>query len=177
MESYYPQSVKISESAACRFRNFQSQDFKRICELDKICFAEGIAYTPEEIAYFLSAPGAFCCVGQLMSDHSADSTSVADASTPNIVAWILASSDRRGTGHIITIDVHPDYQRRNIGEIMMELAEKRLQQKGCSRVLLEVAIGNSGAIFFYERLDYKTARELSKYYSDGTNAYQMKKML
>ena len=112
-----------------------------------------------------------------MSDNGAGSASVADASTPNIVAWILASSDRRGTGHIITIDVHPDYQRRSIGEMMMELAEMRLKQKGCSRVLLEVAIDNSGAIAFYKRRDYKTARELSKYYSDGTNAYRMEKML
>lgn len=149
------------------FRPFQLPDFERLCELDRICFAEGIAYSPEEIARWLAQRGTFCYVAE----------SSPQGSEAAVVAWVLATRGRKGLGHIITIDVHPDYRRRKLGEALMQRAEERLLQEGCQRCGLEVAVANQQAMAFYERRGYQRVRELPRYYSDGTDAWLMEKML
>ncbi len=83
-----------------RVREYAQADFAELCELDRLCFSEGIAYTPQEIALGLRQPGAFALVAEAQE---------------RLVAFILVSQ-RRALGHIITIDVRPEFRAIGIGK-------------------------------------------------------------
>ncbi|HWP83564.1 MAG TPA: ribosomal protein S18-alanine N-acetyltransferase [Terriglobia bacterium] len=144
-----------------RFRDYQPRDFPRLCELDRLCFPPGIAYDPQEIAAALLQPRTFCIV----AEHK-----------ERVVGFVLAHA-RRGTGHIITIDLHPDIRRRGVGSRLMELAELRMRQHGARRATLEVAADNEAAMAFYRARGYGVQRLLRRYYRNGTDAYLMEKPL
>ena len=150
------------EPNGIRFRDFEPADFLRLCELDQICFAPAIAYTPEEIAAALYQPHTFALIAER------------DA---HVVAFVLAGRTRKLVGHVITIDVHPDCRGRGIGTRLMEMAEARLAQQGAQRAVLEVSTGNAVAIAFYRARGYAGERLLRRYYRDGSDAWLMEKAL
>ena len=78
-------------------RQYQPEDFPRLLEIDQACFVEGIAYSKEEMRYFLSMPTAI---------------SAGWPAGEEIVGFIIADRFRprrasRSMGKIITIDVAP----------------------------------------------------------------------
>ena len=46
-----------------KVRQYQPEDFPRLLEIDQACFVEGIAYSKEEMRYFLGMPTAIVLVG------------------------------------------------------------------------------------------------------------------
>lgn len=147
--------------ADLQLRPFQPADFATVCELDKLCFPPGIAYPPEEVAYFLSERGAICHVAIVGE---------------NIVGWILGHA-RKVTGHVVTIDVHPDWRRRGVGLALLDELEKDFRGRGCKKVRLEVATNNPDALAFYARLGFRSLKILPRYYADDSDAYLMKRTL
>lgn len=143
-------------------REYRPADFSRLCELDQMCFSEAVAYVPEEIAFSLAQPGTFAVVAEQDEE---------------VVAFVLVSRRRRLLGHIITIDVHPEFRRRGIGAHLMEMAEQRLRKEGATRVVLEVATHNQPALAFYGARGFVQQRLLPRYYRDGSDAYLMEKAL
>lgn len=149
------------EAPFFQVREYRPADFPCLCALDRLCFPEAIAYTPEEIALGLAQKGAFALVAEVRNQ---------------VVAFVLAYQTRRFRGHIITIDVRSEFRRLGVGKKLMELAESRLREKGAARVLLEVGVKNEHAIRFYQGLGYANKRLLPAYYPDGSDAYLMEKM-
>ncbi|MBI3895690.1 MAG: ribosomal protein S18-alanine N-acetyltransferase [Acidobacteria bacterium] len=143
-------------------REYQPADFPTLCTLDRLCFPEGIAYPAEEMALGLEQHGAFALVAEISGQ---------------VVGFILAHRRGRQWGHIITIDVHPQFQHQGLGARLMELAEQRLSKSGAIRLLLEVWVENRIAIQFYEKRGYAVRQVLSNYYRDGSDAYLMEKNL
>ena len=94
-----------------------------------------------------------------------------------LAAFVLAYQKKRSVGHIVTIDVHPDFRRRNIGNRLMELAEERLRARGAARIVLEVSAGNEPALRFYQKRGYIAKRFLPRYYRDRSDAYLMEKTI
>jgi [ribosomal protein S18]-alanine N-acetyltransferase len=127
-----------------------------------MCFPESIAYDPEEIALALSQRGAFSCIAEV-DEH--------------VVAFILAYQKKPQIGHIVTLDVHPDFRRQSIGHHLMERAEERLRERGAERIILEVAVSNETAQRFYEKRGYLRQKLLRHYYADRSDAYLMEKKL
>lgn len=145
-------------STRFHIRPFRPADLPALCELDALCFSPGIAYPPEEVAWFLSQRGAICHVAE--ADHV-------------VIAWILGGGRRGRAGHVITIDVHPDWRRRGVGAALMDTLEEAFRQAGCALARLEVAVSNAGAQAFYQRRGYAMRRTLHNYYADGGDAYLM----
>ena len=154
--------MSSNEAASFRTREYRPGDFPTLCLLDQMCFPEGIAYTPEEIALGLAQPGAFVLVAEVENQ---------------VVAFLLAYQKKRPVGHIVTIDVHPDFRQRGIGDQLMELAEQRLRRGGAMRIVLEVSVENDPALQFYAKLGYLTRRLLPHYYRNESDAYLMEKRL
>ena len=150
------------KAIAFPIRDYQHADFPALCALDPLCFPEGIAYPPEEMALGLAQRGAFALVAE---------------SSGQVVGFILAYRRGRPWGHIITIDVHPDFRHQELGTRLMEHAEQRLKESGATRILLEAGVENETAIRFYEKLGYAIRRLLPNYYKDGSDAYLMEKIL
>ena len=143
-------------------REYQRSDFNVICAIDRQCFSERIAYSPEEMALGLAQRGAFALVAE------------ADG---RVGGFALFCHERRNLGHVITIDILPEFRRMGMGRELMALGEQRLRDEGVSRLVLEVDVCNEQAIGFYERLGFARRLRLPRYYADGADALLMEKRL
>ena len=148
-------------------RKYQAGDFNRLVEIDQSCFVEGIAYSEEEMRYFLAMPTAISLVG---------------LNGQRILGFIIADRFRprkgsRSLGKIITIDVAPEAQHSGLGTLLMRSAEGELKQAGCDYVSLEVAVDNESALNFYKKHGYSVLKVLPRYYLDSIDGLLMGKKL
>jgi ribosomal-protein-alanine N-acetyltransferase len=113
-------------------------DLDALMALERACFPPEQAYARAEVRALLAAPRA---VNLLIEPD---------------VAFLSALHDRRaGVGHIVTVNVRPDARRRGHARALVAEAERRLAAAGAARVVLEVHVGNAGAIALYESLGYE----------------------
>jgi ribosomal protein S18 acetylase RimI-like enzyme len=155
-----------------RVRKYAPADFRRLLEIDQACFVEGIAYSEEEMRYFLSMPTAISLVG----------LQKAGSQNEEIMGFVVADRFRprrasRSVGKIITIDVAPPAQHSGLGTLLMSSAEAALKHAGCDYVSLEVAVDNEPALRFYKKHGYSVLKVLPRYYLDSVDGLLMGKRL
>ncbi len=141
-------------------RDFRPQDFDTLCEIDRLCFPPGIAYSADDIAMMLLERGSIVIVAE---------------DSDRIAGFLLARAAKQG--HIVTIDVLQEFRKSGVGTALMEEAHRRLSQAGTRRVQLETSVENDAAIAFYKKLGYSTARRIKGYYLGKIDAYRMYKDL
>jgi [ribosomal protein S18]-alanine N-acetyltransferase len=134
-------------------------DFEALYELDQECFPPAIAYPKSTLRLFLKQPGAVCVVAE---------------SVGAIAGFLIAERDA-ATGHIVTLDIAPEYRRRGIGSALLEEAERRLVAAGVQEVEIETATANEAGVAFWRRHGYGDCGVLQGYYEDGQDAYAMRK--
>jgi ribosomal-protein-alanine N-acetyltransferase len=148
-------------------RQYRPGDFDRLIEIDEACFVEGIAYSADEMRYFLAQASALTLVG---------------TEDGKIQGFIITDRfrQRRGSrfmGRIITIDVTPPAQHTGLGSLLLTSAETELRQAGCDYVSLEVAVDNDSALRFYKKHGYSVLKVLPRYYLDSIDGLLMGKKL
>jgi ribosomal protein S18 acetylase RimI-like enzyme len=148
-------------------RKYRPGDFDRLIEIDEACFVEGIAYSPDEMRFFLAQSSALTLVG---------------TEDGEIQGFIIADHfrQRRGSrfmGRIITIDVAPPAQHSGLGTFLLTAAETELRRAGCDYVSLEVAVDNESALRFYKKHGYSVLKILPRYYLDSIDGLLMGKKL
>ena len=143
-------------------REATAADFETLWSIDQECFVEGISYSQPELRHYMRRRGAFTLVTE---------------DERGIAAFVVGESSRRGTGHIITIDVLPRARRSGHGSELLRVAEERLRAAGCRAVLLEVAVDNETAIRFYKRHGYSVLQTIPRYYLESVDALLMEKPL
>jgi len=152
-------------------------DFETLWQIDQNCFPPGIAYSREELQWYMQLPRAFALVGE---------------DKRKVTGFVLASiaqvnSRKRGSGtalatiesvgHVITIDVLAKARRTGVGSMLLSQAEDKLRDGGCRTVLLETGVDNDSAIRFYKKHGYSVMRTLPRYYLDSLDAFLMGKRL
>lgn len=147
-----------------QLRDYRPEDFDAICQIDRLCFEPGISYDPEEVEGWLGQRGSFVLVAE-------------DGAQARLAGFVLARRTSARLGHIITIDVLPEYRRSGIGKDLMQQAEHRLQAMGVRRIRLEVSVENQAALRFYEKLGYQLAGRIPRYYLDRIDAWAMQREL
>jgi ribosomal-protein-alanine N-acetyltransferase len=80
-------------------------------------------------------------------------------------------------GHVISIAVLPEYQRKGIGEALMRETMVAMRQYKAKDCYLEVRVSNSQAINMYKKLNFETLRTVHGYYADGEDAAIMTRKL
>ena len=150
-----------------RVRQYRPEDFSRLLEIDQSCFVEGIAYSKEEMRYFLGIPTAISLVG--LQDNEIMGFVITDRFRPRRAS--------RSVGKIITIDVAPPAQHSGLGTLLMSAAESELKKEGCDYVSLEVAVDNDPALTFYKKHGYSVLKVLPRYYLDSIDGLLMGKRL
>ena len=70
-----------------------------------------------------------------------------------VVATVMGGYEGH-RGWINYFPVDPDYQRKGLGRLIMEEVERRIKQRGCPKINLEVREGNKEVIDFYLSLGY-----------------------
>lgn len=77
-----------------------------------------------------------------------------------VVATVMAGFDgHRGWVHLVAVD--PDCQQQGFGRAVMNEAEKRLREIGCTKINLQVRRSNEGVVSFYEKLGYAVEERVS----------------
>jgi ribosomal-protein-alanine N-acetyltransferase len=69
-----------------------------------------------------------------------------------------------GECHILNICVHPDYQRRGLGEGMVQFLLDLARQKKARIALLEVRVSNAAAYHLYNKLGFDEVGTRKNYY-------------
>jgi ribosomal protein S18 acetylase RimI-like enzyme len=148
-------------------RKYRPEDFNRLMEIDRACFVEGIAYTENELRYFLRMPASITLVAQ---------------DGANIQGFVIADRLRqrrtaRAMGRVITIDVLPEARHAGTGTLLLTSVEEELRQAGCDTVTLEVAVDNAPALSFYKKHGYSVLKVLPRYYLNSIDGLMMGKRL
>jgi [ribosomal protein S18]-alanine N-acetyltransferase len=164
---------KIS-AAEFTIRGFRRSDFQTLWEIDQKCFARGISYTQFELLTYMRRPRAFTLVAERVPGDDPEAWAAADGA--NTVGFLVAEAGRQ-TGHIITIDVLEGARRSGLGSRLLAAAEERLREQGCRAVVLEAAVDNAAALAFYKKHEYFLVKIEPRYYSNGTDAFVLKKDL
>jgi ribosomal-protein-alanine N-acetyltransferase len=76
-------------------------------------------------------------------------------------------------GHVISIAVLPENQRRGIGTAIMKEVMFGLRFYKAKECYLEVRVSNTPAVKLYKKFGFQTRRIAHRYYSDGEDAYIM----
>jgi ribosomal-protein-alanine N-acetyltransferase len=164
-------------STTIRIRDYRSQDFNPLWQMDQQCFPPGIAYSRFELMCFLRAQRSFSLV--------AEEVARPPGGEPALLGFLVAEQGGSGRrrlggddrGHLVTLDVVAAARRKGIASRLMDEAEARLVGAGCTVCYLEVAVTNEGAIAFYRRRAYQTMSRIPGYYGPGLDALVMARML
>jgi len=76
-------------------------------------------------------------------------------------------------GHIISIAVLPERQRKGIATALVKEAMARMKGYRAKECYLEVRVSNTPAVNLYKKLGFETSRVVHGYYADGEDAYIM----
>ena len=77
-----------------------------------------------------------------------------ESTSGRAVGLLRLRPDDLGVGHISDVAVHPEWQRRGLGEAMLRWALGWFRGEGLRRASLTVSVGNSPAIALYRKLGF-----------------------
>ncbi len=77
-----------------------------------------------------------------------------DTESARAVGFLRLRTEGATEGHVSDIAVHPDYQRRGLGEAMMRWALARFRKDGQRSAALTVSTDNRAAIALYRKLGF-----------------------
>jgi len=147
-------------------RRFQPSDLDRVMEINRICLPENYA-----TYFFLD-----------LHERYPETFIVAEEDN-KIIGYIMCRietglPDFRSfgipkKGHVISIAVLPEHQRKGIGIALMKEAMAKMKGYKAIECYLEVRVSNEPAVNLYKKLGFKTSRSVHGYYADGEDAYIM----
>jgi ribosomal protein S18 acetylase RimI-like enzyme len=146
----------------------QETDFETLYAIDQVCYSPAVAYTRDELRWYLSLREAECIVAELRKRSKARLAKI---------AGFIVDVSRNKHGHIVTIDVLEAHRRTGVGSALLRRAEARMKRRGVGEVWLETATDNEAAIAFWEKHGYRSRGRLANYYPDGVDAFAMCKLL
>jgi ribosomal-protein-alanine N-acetyltransferase len=156
-----PGAKAKTTTSSIHLRGFHAVDFETIYAIDQSCYTQEIAYSRRELRWYLRLPGAKATIAE---------------DDGKVIAFIL-SAHWDMTGHIVTIDVLPEFRRRNVGTALIRAAEARLIRAGVAHIEIETATNNFAAIAFWKKHGYVPRGILQNYYPGGLSAHSMIKTL
>jgi [ribosomal protein S18]-alanine N-acetyltransferase len=142
-------------------RDYKSEDFDTLYEIDRACYPPDIAYSKRELRVYLRISGAECVV----------------AETSNAIAGFCITAYQNARGYIVTIDVLEQFRRTGIGSALLREVERRLAASGVREVRLETATDNETAIAFWRKHGYRSRGIQKDYYPGGRDAFAMSKAI
>ncbi|MEM2912609.1 MAG: ribosomal protein S18-alanine N-acetyltransferase [Candidatus Bathyarchaeia archaeon] len=149
-------------------RRFQPSDLEQVMYINRTCLPEN--YTP---SFFM----------ELYESYPA--TFIVAEENDEVVGYIMCRIESGvpglnflgKKGHVVSIAVLPQHQRKGIGYALLQEAMRNMVYYKAKECYLEVRTSNEAAISLYKKLGFKIARTLHGYYADGEAAYVMTRKL
>jgi len=129
--------------------------------LDNLCFPATFRYNRFDFLYYFFRSNVFSLVAEDLD---------------GISGFLIADTKPPNDGHIVTIDVHPQYRKKGVGKALMHESEKIFRNAGAPKILLEVHEDNMIAQIFYSKLGFKIDKRLDNYYFSGNGLRLVKKL-
>jgi ribosomal-protein-alanine acetyltransferase len=139
-------------------------DLNTLYMIEQRCFTKE-AWSKKQIATFLEA---------------SDSVSLTVRENSEIVGFVIGlmnQFDGMKIGHIVTIDVLPNYRRRGVGLTLLGSIEQEFINMGVKVCYLEVREDNLAAIRLYRKAGYVEFERLENYYSRDRHGVRLEKTL
>jgi len=151
-------------------RRFQPVDLEKVVHINQVCLPENYSN------YFFMD----------LYEHHPETFIVAEINS-ELVGYIMCRIETglpdfgllgiAKRGHVISVAVLPQYQRRGIGQALMQEAMLRMRMYKAKECYLEVRASNTPAINMYKKLGFETSRTVHGYYADGEDAAVMTRKL
>ena len=139
-------------------RNFEYKDLEAVWEIAREALEEN--YTMDFLLYLWQInPNGF-----LVAEKNG-----------KIVGFILSAKQSKEELRILMLAVKKEYRGQGIGSMLLK--ELLLRFPEVRRIYLEVKVGNKKAIKFYKKHGFKIKEKLDNFYTDGSSAYLMEKIL
>jgi ribosomal-protein-alanine N-acetyltransferase len=145
-----------------KIRDFQAGDLEELYQIDQTCFSEDIAFSRNELTFYLNHPESIARVAE---------------GNGRILGFVLARIDGPVLAHVLTLDIVPEARRRGIGTSLMDSLHGTLREKGIEAAILEVSTNNVPAQRLYEKMQYQYLGILSGYYHGREDAYRMARIV
>jgi ribosomal-protein-alanine acetyltransferase len=129
--------------------------------IEEQCFSEE-AFSKRQIAY-------------LLTDYN--TIALAAKNNADIAGFIIAQIDLEDNteyGHIITLNIPPNYRRKHVATKLLQEIQTLLKQRGINECRLEVREDNHAAIKLYQSMGYQTMGKLERYYGKKHGLYLKK---
>ena len=149
--------------AAFLLRPYRASDLERLCQIDRSCFPPRIAFGIGEMRQSLEGKGTLAIV--------------AETDSGEIAGFVAAARTSPGKGHIVTIDVLPQFRRQGLGTQLMCCVEAQLFRIGAPIMELETARENGTAQNLFKNLGYERLTIVENYYPGGGSAWIMRKRI
>lgn len=144
------------------------EDAERLDEIEKACFPSELRYGPSILVAILTMQPNFTVL------------TVQLVESLKIIGFAVGEHDEddETLSRIITIQIDPPYQRRQIGgKLLTELELKLDNEHKVHKYELQVHYKNEKAINFYKKQGYKIKKKLQNYYKRKEHAFLMEKIL
>jgi ribosomal-protein-alanine N-acetyltransferase len=96
---------------------------------------------------------------------------------PERALGFITMARDKGTGLVVTLDIHPQWRRRGLGRLLLRSGEAKLREWGVPRVMLTVGSRNTVAQRLYEKEGYVFMERIPHYYESGDDALALVKLL
>ncbi len=137
------------------------QSLDTLCEIEKECFHDD-AFERQQMAYLITDCDTEFLVGSVKR---------------KIIGFVVGKTYAKGdspNGHILTIDVLPEYRCRGIGFKLLKKIEDIFRDQGIRTCNLEVRENNIPALDLYRKAGYVRVRVLKNYYGDAHGIFLQK---
>ncbi|MEA1993695.1 MAG: ribosomal protein S18-alanine N-acetyltransferase [Euryarchaeota archaeon] len=137
-------------------REVEKEDIKRVSEIEFSSF---------------NAPYDPIVLNHLYSTHK---KTFLVAYNTNVIGYIVGIIDRL-EGHIISLAVDKDFQRKKVGTFLVKALLKIFKERDLKKASLEVRKNNKRAQKLYKKLGFSVEKEMPGYYANGDDGILMVK--
>jgi len=138
-----------------------------ISDLPSICEVERASFVNDAYPSFLLEKLILCCnsVFFVLTDLER-----------RIIGYCVSKNERTRS-HLISLAVLPACRGSGVASLLVKQLLVTLRKCAIKEIRLEVRTDNDPAIQLYRRLGFTKVSVIQSYYSDGSAAYQMRKIL
>ena len=129
-----------------------------ILDLDRLCF--GGLWTLDGYQRELESPNSDLWVLSIALASQAESVAIGIG-----CLWEIVDE-----AHITIVGIHPEYQGKGLGKVMLWALLTSARQRGLERATLEVRASNHAALSLYEKFGFREAGRRRRYYPDDEDA-------